>query len=128
MIQVLLVDHQPLLLNVLKAYPDLIEVSVATDALQGWKMLRKEFGKFNLILVDKDLPGISGVDLLDKIKLSPELIHIPVIMTGECMTKKERTQCTMMEAIECIETNCSDAVHAKVQELIKIGEQCLSVV
>ena len=43
----------------------------------------------NMVILDLNLPGISGLDILDKIKKSDELKHIPVIMFTTSESEKD---------------------------------------
>jgi len=54
------------------------EVRGFEDGISFWKAVRAD--KPQLILLDVMLPGINGVELLIRMKQSPELCDIPVIM------------------------------------------------
>merc|ERR1719353_414560 len=41
-----------------------------------------EVSDYNLILLDLMMPGMSGLDVLGKIRRSPKLMHLPVIMVS----------------------------------------------
>lgn len=49
-----------------------------------------EEGTFDCIILDLNLPDISGFDLLDKIKAIPELQHIPVVINTAMELQKEQ--------------------------------------
>ena len=55
-----------------------IEVKQAFNGAEALKIL--EDTMFDCIILDLNLPDISGFDLLDKIKLQPKLAHIPVVI------------------------------------------------
>jgi CheY-like chemotaxis protein len=63
---------------------DLLEDAGDTQqALNGedaWQILQREGEQFSAILLDKMMPGISGVDLLKRIKATERLAFLPVIM------------------------------------------------
>jgi len=46
--------------------------------------------KFDCIILDLNLPDISGFDLLDKIKADPALLHIPVVINTAMELEKEQ--------------------------------------
>lgn len=50
------------------------------DAESGWRELEKRPDGFGAILLDRQLPGMDGLALLGKIKETPALRDIPVVM------------------------------------------------
>ncbi len=68
-----------------KGSPNSRQVSRAADGLEALKMLRREGPYANarvpdLILLDLNLPGIDGRELLKEIKATPNLRRVPVIV------------------------------------------------
>jgi CheY-like chemotaxis protein/signal transduction histidine kinase/CHASE3 domain sensor protein len=49
-----------------------------------------ETAKFDCIILDLNLPDISGFDLLDKIKADPSRLHIPVVINTAMELEKEQ--------------------------------------
>ncbi|MXV15094.1 response regulator [Hufsiella ginkgonis] len=64
-----------------------IEVKQAFDGAQALSVLEED-EQFDCIILDLNLPDISGLDLLDKIKDNPGVAHIPVVIN----TAMELTQ------------------------------------
>lgn len=56
-----------------------VQVSIAADGESAWKML-KSGATFDAVLLDRGLPDINGIVLLQRIKADPELSWVPVIM------------------------------------------------
>jgi len=54
------------------------EVQGAPNGDRGWDLLRRQ--PFDLVILDVMMPGISGFDLLQRIRGVPELKNLPVIM------------------------------------------------
>lgn len=60
-----------------------------TDGAEAWNFLQQTGAYVNaprpdLLLLDLNLPGIDGVELLERIRNHPELAALPVVvMTGE---------------------------------------------
>jgi len=54
-------------------------VSEAESGEQAFELLLSH--KINLALVDVEMPGMNGFQLLERIKHTPELDHLPVIRT-----------------------------------------------
>ncbi|RZM28106.1 MAG: response regulator [Pedobacter sp.] len=55
-----------------------IDVQQAFNGTEALKILEDRV--FDCIILDLNLPDISGFDLLDKIKMQPKLAHIPVVI------------------------------------------------
>jgi len=77
---VLIVEDQELQSEILKAQLASrgIEVSQAFDGRQALSLLATH--SFDCIILDLNLPDISGMELLDTIKSQPEMAHIPVVI------------------------------------------------
>ncbi len=80
MIRVLIVDDHPIvrrgLRDILKDEPD-IEVSEAADAYETLDLIKKR--TFDLVVVDLDLPGKSGLELLKDIKRDHRTLHVLIL-------------------------------------------------
>lgn len=80
MIRVLIVDDHPIvrrgLKEILKGEPD-IEVSETEDARATLALLKKR--TFDLVVMDLELPDVSGLDLLKEIKRQRRGLHILVL-------------------------------------------------
>lgn len=78
-------------------------LSVAMSGEEGLAMLRQE-GKYSglvlpdLILLDLNLPGISGHDLLRAIKGNDKLQHIPIIILSSSSAENDIRQSTEAHA------------------------------
>lgn len=87
---VLIIEDQELQSEAVKAQLTArgIEVSQAFDGEQAMQLLEKH--NFDCIILDLNLPDISGMDLLDKIKNIPELSHIPVVINTAMELDQEK--------------------------------------
>jgi DNA-binding NtrC family response regulator len=80
--KILVIDDEDVVLEVMK---ELLEgngyrVYLAKDGMEGLELVKKE-GEFPLAIVDKNLPGMSGLEVIGKIKdISPDTKFI--IITG----------------------------------------------
>ena len=54
------------------------EIVEAEDGQQAWEQLNQ--GSFDLLLTDWNIPRMSGLELLQKVRESPDLAAIPVVM------------------------------------------------
>ena len=55
-----------------------IDVTVASDARRGLVALKS--GRFDVVLLDVMLPGIDGLETCRRIRATPELAAIPIVM------------------------------------------------
>ncbi len=80
---------------------DIIELDFAFDGeeaceyLDTAKLLNKEI---HLILLDLNMPKVSGKEVLEKIKDDPELTDIPVIVVTNSDYKKDMIECYRLGA------------------------------
>lgn len=76
------------------AFEDNISVAVANDGEQAMAMLLKtqdyiDFELPNLILLDLNMPGLGGHEVLEKIKSNEALRRIPVIIMSSSKTNQD---------------------------------------
>lgn len=80
MARILIVDDDELIAEL--ASEALIDVGHAcgwvTSAEEAWEVAMKR--RPDILLLDQDLPGMSGVTLLRKLRSSPQFYDLPVIM------------------------------------------------
>ena len=83
--RILLVDDEMLNLEILEAYfedqPGVTTVT-ADCGEAAWAQLTAPDNRFDLILLDRMMPGLDGIGLLQRMKGEPRLAGIPVISTG----------------------------------------------
>ena len=53
--------------------------SIAESGDEAWELLQKEPGKYTVVLLDRMMPGMSGMDVLKQMKHDSSLCDIPVI-------------------------------------------------
>ena len=106
---VLLVEDQELQSEILKAQLTSkgIEVSQAFDGKQALSLLATH--SFDCIILDLNLPDISGMELLDQIKGQPQLAHIPVVInTAMELDQQMMTQIMRYSEAMVLKTNKSN--------------------
>lgn len=120
---ILIVDDEEnnrlFLRDVLSAQYDILYASDGEEALN---VIRKEYSDLSLILLDLNMPKLNGLEVLNKIKASEELSHIPVIMMTSDHSAEE----------ECLRLGASDflpkpypysgVISARVYRLIELFE------
>jgi two-component system chemotaxis response regulator CheY len=79
--QILVVDDQSTMRRILVktlarlGYPDAIEAADGKEALQ-----QLESSSFGLVIVDWNMPGMSGIALVQAIRAKPATQNVPVLM------------------------------------------------
>lgn len=89
--EILLVDDDPIILKVLTEY--LHEAGYKTMTAENgdvaWKLLNKDLNRFSLMIVDRVMPILDGINLLYKIKMTPALHYMPIIMLTNHAERQE---------------------------------------
>lgn len=82
MTTILVVDDEQLNIELIKHY--LIgtnaEIISANDGIQAWQFICKMPDNIDLILLDRNMPNMDGIEFMHKIKGEARAAHIPVIM------------------------------------------------
>lgn len=81
-IRILLAEDEEIIALIIQ---DLVEsqgfqVTVCADGLAAWERLQADRPGYDIILLDRVMPRMDGMDLLRRIKADPALAHSPVIM------------------------------------------------
>lgn len=80
---VLVVDDEELNLEILAEYFDgetEFRLQLANGGEAAWQMLCEPSNRFDVILLDRMMPGLDGIGLLQRIKNDARLADIPVIL------------------------------------------------
>jgi CheY-like chemotaxis protein/anti-sigma regulatory factor (Ser/Thr protein kinase) len=77
---ILIVDDEILNLEIVSEYlSDGYQISTAENGVIAWEMLENSPNEFDVILLDRMMPNMNGMEVLEKIKQHPILQHCPVI-------------------------------------------------
>jgi CheY-like chemotaxis protein len=79
---ILVVDDEPFNLDIIREFlaDTGYEFSLAEDGESAWAMLNVPEAAFDVIILDRMMPGLDGIELLRRIKSDARLAHLPVIM------------------------------------------------
>ncbi len=83
--RILAVDDQPLERELLveRLGTEGFAVETAVDGLDAWDKLESDSNGFEVILLDRNMPRLTGLELLSRIKRHDDLRNVPVIfLTG----------------------------------------------
>lgn len=80
--QLLVVDDEPINLEIIGEFLDdpQYELVLLPDPLVALEKLEAPESRFDLIILDRMMPGMNGIELLRRIKAEVRFRHIPVIM------------------------------------------------
>ena len=92
--QILLVEDEDILATIIEDALDTAgyQVTLAEDGQAAWEILQAGQIHFETILLDREMPRMDGMELLRKLKSSPNYNSIPVIMeTAACDVRSVRS-------------------------------------
>jgi len=80
--RILVVEDDPLGLELMQEYLSQghYEVVTAEDGEQAWRLLGQPHVRFDVVLTDRIMPRLNGIELLKRIKANPDTAYLPVIM------------------------------------------------
>lgn len=80
--RILIVDDEKYNLEIISEYLDDLDYELinAENGLQAWSILEKSPEDIDLVLLDRMLPDLTGLQILTKMKDHPILKHIPVVL------------------------------------------------
>jgi len=79
---ILIVDDEPINLDIIRAHleNDNYELLMASNGHEAWSMLEAAPTRVDVIILDRMMPGMDGMQLLSNIKDNDLLEHVPVVM------------------------------------------------
>ena len=108
--RILVVDDEPL--SVTAAINCLKDAGYHTDftssGQDAWDLLNEQPNTYDAVIVDRIMPEISGLELLSKIKDSPSLHDLPVII--ETATEDQ------VDYLAALEAGASDFIYKPLEK------------
>lgn len=91
MTNILAVDDEPNNLMLIQAYleDDGFEITTANDGAEAWQILTAAPEKFSMILLDRMMPNMNGMELTAKLRANESLSQIPIIMQTAAADPKQ---------------------------------------
>ncbi len=88
---VLAVDDDKVVLSLITSLLEAAGYMVlqAEDGLAGWEVLSDTWRELDVVLLDRNMPGMDGLELLGRIKSDPEMARLPVVMVTAAVEKHE---------------------------------------
>ena len=90
---ILVVDDEPLNLDIIeefltgKGQPYVVET--ANDGIEAMEKLEADPNKYDVVLLDRMMPRMSGMEVLEKMSAHSELKYIPVILQTAKVSKED---------------------------------------
>ncbi|MDH5355613.1 MAG: response regulator [Gammaproteobacteria bacterium] len=80
--KLLIVDDEEINLEILNEHlrHDGYETVSATDGIEAWEILQENPAQFDAVLLDRMMPRMDGIELLEKVKADSRMSLLPVIM------------------------------------------------
>jgi len=80
--RVLVVDDEPINLMIIREYLEgpLYDLDMVESANIAWQRLESAATAYDLVILDRMMPGMNGIELLRLMKADPRFNTIPVIM------------------------------------------------
>ena len=121
---ILIVDDEPMNLDMIEEFligngqPYIVER--ATDGIEAMEKLESDSNKYDVVLLDRTMPRMSGMEVLEKMSAHPELKYIPVILQTAKITKEDILEGLKAGAYYYLtKPYTSDILHSVVKTAIK---------
>jgi len=90
---ILVVDDEPLNLDIIEEFltgkGQSYQVETASDGIEAMEKLLADPNKYDTVLLDRMMPRMSGMEVLEKMSEHPELKYIPVILQTAKVSKED---------------------------------------
>ena len=121
---ILIVDDEPLNLDIIeefltgKGQPYIVET--ASDGVEAMEKLESDPNKFDVVLLDRMMPRMSGMEVLEKMSAHSELKYIPVILQTAKVSKEDILEGLKAGAYYYLtKPFTSDILHSVVKTAVK---------
>lgn len=121
---ILVVDDEPLNLDIIdefltgKGQPYIVET--ANDGIEAMEKLEADPEKYDVVLLDRMMPRMSGMEVLGKMNAHPDLKYIPVILQTAKVSKEDVIEGLKAGAYYYLtKPFTSDILHSVVKTAVK---------
>jgi len=123
--KILIVDDSSVMRRVIKAAADVLDLEAeeAQDGVEALNILAENFSEIDLVLLDWNMPGKTGFEVLQEIKANEDFKNIPVMMVTT-----EGHKASIVAAVRAGADNylakpfTIDELEAKIVECIGLGD------
>lgn len=88
---ILVVDDEPINIEILLEYLEDLPygLETAADGCEAWAKLAAEPERYDVVILDRMMPNMSGLEVLQRIKAHPVLQSVPVILQTGMAAKED---------------------------------------
>lgn len=121
---ILAVDDEPLNLDIIEEFltgkGQSYIVETANDGLEALEKLKADPNKYDAVLLDRMMPRMSGMEVLETMSTDPELKYIPVILQTAKVSKEDVLEGLKAGAYYYLtKPFTSDILHSVVKTAVK---------
>lgn len=121
---ILVVDDEPLNLDIIEEFltgkGEAYIVETASDGVEAMEKLEAAPNKYDVVLLDRMMPRMSGMEVLAKMSEHPELKYIPVILQTAKVSKEDILEGLKAGAYYYLtKPFTSDILHSVVKTAVK---------
>ncbi|MCK4865819.1 MAG: response regulator [Gammaproteobacteria bacterium] len=121
---ILVVDDEPLNLDIIEEFltgkGQSYIVETACDGIEAMEKLEANSAKYDVVLLDRMMPRMSGMEVLEKMSAHPELKYIPVILQTAKVSKEDILEGLKAGAYYYLtKPFTSDILHSVVKTAVK---------
>ncbi len=121
---ILVVDDEPLNLDIIEEFlttkGDPYIVETANDGVEAMEKLEADPNKYDVVLLDRMMPNMSGMEVLEKMSSHSELKYIPVILQTAKVSKEDILEGLKAGAYYYLtKPFTSDILHSVVKTAVK---------
>ena len=121
--RILLIEDDVICQEMMKeSIGDTYDVVIAESGEEALDIIRAQYDTLSMVLLDLNLPGIKGTDVLSRIKSDPEYSRLPVIvMTSD---NEAEVECLSLGAIDFIPKPypASKVILARILRTVELSE------
>ena len=121
--RILLVEDEIVNQEILKAsLGDVYELIISETGEEALEIVREEHDTLSMVLLDLNLPGMKGIEVLQRIKSTPDSFRLPVIvMTSD---SEAEVECLTLGATDFIPKPypASEIVLARIRRTVELSE------
>ena len=121
---ILVVDDEPLNLDIIEEFLTgkglSYIVETASDGVVAMEKLEADPNKYDVVLLDRMMPNMSGMEVLEKMSAHPELKYVPVILQTAKVSKEDILEGLKAGAYYYLtKPFTSDILHSVVKTAVK---------